>query len=113
MRKSIKLKKETGIRCGITLLLPGINVAPSFNGSLSEIWFSNTSMNMDTLASRQLFITNYLEPVLLGATGANPGVGPQLYLSGNAMYSNINSGTGTNLIIMGTPAIAQTAPSDI
>lgn len=82
------------------------------NGSLAEVWFDTSFMDLSVAGNRAKFISAGL-PVNLGSAGQTPtGSSPLLYLKNAASTFNTNSGTGGNFTVNnGTLQIASTSPS--
>jgi len=85
-----------------------------FNGCLSELYFTDTYMDISSIGNRLKFRTSNGKPEILGDSGSLPtGVTPIVYLNNPAATINVNKGTlNTNLLIIGSPIDASTSPSN-
>lgn len=73
---------------------------------MSELWFApNQWLDISTSGNRLKFRSVGGKPVDLGATGTTPtGSAPLIYFRGDYTAPNVNSGTGGNFDVTGTPA---------
>lgn len=86
-------------------------VSDLFAGSLAELWFDPSYLDISDSNNRALFISSN-KPVSLGSTGELPtGSQPLLYLNGNAANIEINAGTGGNFSTNGLFSNASNSPS--
>lgn len=84
----------------------------TYNGCLSEVWFSNTYLDFSNTTIRMQFISTDLLPVRLGTHGSlTTGIYPITYLRGNANNFWINSGTGGNYNVVTSLTECTTTPS--
>lgn len=82
--------------------------------SWSEIWLSNTWVNLSNVNNRVLFVTSYLQPANLASNGSGPtGAQPLIYLNNTGPTANVNDGTGGNFTFQGTIIQANSSPTDI
>jgi len=90
-----------------------VPVGSTFNGCLSELFFApGQFIDLSVLANREKFIIAG-KPVSLGADGSTPlGSTPLVYLKNPAPTAGVNSGSGGDFTIMGSPAVASNGPSD-
>lgn len=81
-------------------------------GCLSEVFFApGQFLDLTITANRRKFIDATGKPASLGSDGSAPfGSAPLLYLKNPAASAGINSGTGGNLTVNGTPTVASTHP---
>lgn len=83
-----------------------------FNGSMAELYFTNTYLDLSNSTNRAKFIDSNGYPVDLGADGSTPtGTSPLIYLKNSASTFGTNAGTGGNFTVNGTLAIASSTPS--
>jgi hypothetical protein len=83
-----------------------------YTGSLSELWFDTTHIDLSNSANRAKFIGSDGFPVNLGSNGSTPtGTSPIIYLKNTAATFGTNSGTGGDFTASGSLSIAPTSPS--
>lgn len=85
-----------------------------FYGSLSEVYFTNTFLDISNSTNRRKFIDASGLPVSLGSDGSTPtGTAPIVYLKGDSSAFGVNSGTGGNFTVNGTLEKASTTPATL
>ena len=97
---------------GIGFSMPGSNLGSGpatvndWGGGLAEVYFApNQYLDLTVAANVQKFRTTAGKPANLGPTGSLPtGTSPWLYLKNPAATCGVNSGTGPNFTVVGTPA---------
>jgi hypothetical protein len=105
----------TGSNWGVGARTGGSN---KLDGCLAELYFApGQFLDFSNSVNRRKFITSGGKPVNLGADGSVPtGVAPIAYFSiragGAAADLATNKGTGGNMTITGTLALASSNPSD-
>jgi len=84
-----------------------------WNGCMSEVWFSNTFIDISNASNRLLFRTAGGKPANLGSDGSTPvGAQPPLYLKTASPNAETNSGSGGNFTETGAIDACSTSPSD-
>lgn len=91
---------------------PGISAY--WNGGMAEVYFApGQYLDLSNSANRLKFRDALGKPASLGLTGSTPtGTAPILYIKNPASSVNVNSGTGGDFVINGTPSDASTSPSN-
>ncbi len=85
-----------------------------FYGSLSEVYFTNTFLDISNSTNRRKFIDASGLPVSLGSDGSTPtGTAPIVYLKGDSSAFGVNSGTGGNFTVNGALEKSSTTPATI
>lgn len=83
-----------------------------FYGSLSEVYFTNTFLDISNSTNRRKFIDASGLPVSLGSDGSTPtGTAPIVYLKGDSSAFGVNSGTGGNFTVNGALEKASSTPA--
>ena len=89
------------------------NNSARFFGFLSEVWFTDTYIDITVAANRRKFITAGLKPVNLGPDGSRPmGFQPSAYFRQAAPNWEVNQGSGGGFTENGTLNAASSSPSD-
>lgn len=84
-----------------------------FHGGMSDLWFTNTYIDLANTTNRQKFITQYLLPANMGANGyIVTGSEPALFLNGSANSFALNSGRGDDFTVYGA-LTSTSSPSDV
>ena len=80
-----------------------VDLSRAYDGCLSEVWFSNSQVNVSNATIRNFFIGangDLLPSNMLQSNGymgrVSIEVTPSIYLRSNALYANINSGIANN-----------------
>ena len=82
-----------------------------FNGSSAEIYITDEYLDLSVEANRRKFVLPSLRPADLGADGSTPtGTAALIYLNGNAANAGVNSGSGANFTINGSPTDSASNP---
>lgn len=84
-----------------------------FQGSIAEMFFApGHYLDFSVSANRDIFYNSATgKPANVGNLPAAAGFSPILYLTNPASTVNVNSGTGGNMTINGTPTVASNSPS--